>query len=134
MAYSKAADEKWPNNKGPDMGVRFYIKTLPEPGPTNNNLQQETPTKTHPTSPPPLPDNDQPNEHRPNNHLPNGTPPHENPPSKTPLSKTPPHEKLNEPHTHCSGLSPEPHSESPPHDPFPPTTHQPMRMTTWPTQ
>ncbi|KAF9510914.1 hypothetical protein BS47DRAFT_1364238 [Hydnum rufescens UP504] len=103
MAYSKAVDEKWPNDKGPDVGVRFYIKTSPEPGPVNNNLQQETPTKTRPMSPPPLPDDNQSNEHRPNDHRPNGTPPHENPLSKTLPSETPPHEKLNEPHTCCGG-------------------------------
>ncbi|KAF9503198.1 hypothetical protein BS47DRAFT_1369721 [Hydnum rufescens UP504] len=127
MAYSKAADKKWPNNKGLD---GHHLNQDP-PITTCSKRCQQRPTQQ---APPPLPDDNQSNEHWPNDHPPNGTPPHENLPSRTPLSKTLPHEKLNEPHTHCSGLSPEPHSEDPPHNPFPPTTHQPMRMTTRPTQ
>ncbi|KAF9506744.1 hypothetical protein BS47DRAFT_1367147 [Hydnum rufescens UP504] len=138
MAYSKAADEKWPNNKGPDsecpngymptentpnehainnenmgidwprephpieVGVRFYIKTSPEPGPTNNNLQQETPTKTRPMSPPPLPDNISQTKHSQTTTCQMG-PHHTRIAKQDPTEQTPPHEKLNEPHTRCGG-------------------------------
>ncbi|KAF9515792.1 hypothetical protein BS47DRAFT_1360754 [Hydnum rufescens UP504] len=96
MAYSKAADEKWPNDKGPD-GHRL---NQDPPIMARSKRRQQRPAQR---APPPLPDDNQSNEHRPNDHRPNGTPPHENLLSETLPSETLPNEKLNEPHTHCSG-------------------------------